>query len=191
MTRLATVCLWTGVLVTLASGAGCTRGEVAYRATARPPTTRVDTVTDTVDGVTLTDDYRWLEGASHPDGSNPGQTPSDVAAWTTAQRSYTRTVLDAVPGRADVAAKLAALMDVGDVSVPLMSGNRYFFWHRQASEQSPTVFVRDGALGVDRALLRPDDLTAAGLVSTRWIMPSPDGRWLAFGLFAAATQIWS
>src|SRR5688572_26852662 len=96
--RTTVVCAF----VTSAISVGCGRGPAAYRPTARPPATRVGPVTETVHGATVTDDYRWLEGASNPDGSNPGQTSPEVAVWTDAQRRYTRTVLDAVPGRAEV-----------------------------------------------------------------------------------------
>ena len=120
------------------------------------------------------------KAASSPGGSDPGQVTPAVATWTDAQRRYTRAVLDGVPGRGEVEARLAALMDGGDVSLPLIRGNRYFYWYRNPAE-SPTVFTRDGALGEERALLRPTDVDPSGLTLPRWIMPSPDGRWLAVG----------
>lgn len=156
-------------------------GDTAYRPTVRPPATRVATVTETIHGEAIADDYRWLEGAEQASGSDTSQATSEIEAWTEAQRRTTRTVLEGAPGRTAMHAKLAGLLDTGDVSVPLTSGNRYFFWLRHAGEPLPTVYARDGALGADRPLVKPADLDPDGRVVTRWIMPSPDGRWLAFG----------
>ena len=56
-------------------------------------------MTEVVHGVSIVDNYRWLEG----DNSSPadlGRVTADVAAWTDAQNQYTRQVLDNLPGRA-------------------------------------------------------------------------------------------
>jgi prolyl oligopeptidase len=179
--RVVIVC---GLALTVTSG-GCARGRAAYRPSERPPATRVDPVTETIHGVPLTDDYRWLEGASSPDGSNPGQMTPEVSVWTDAQLRYTRTVLDGVPGRDKVEARMSQLLDLGDLSVPMMSGNRYFFWLRNPGDPLPTVYVREGALGSDRALIRPADLAPTGPTGVRWMVPSPDGALLAFGTYRA------
>ena len=180
MTRRVLCVVFICGLVGATSGAACGRERGTYRPEVRPPATSIDTVRETLHGVAVTDDYRWLEGASSPGGSDPGQVTPAVATWTDAQRRYSRAVLDGVPGRDEVEARLAALMNGGDVSLPLIRGNRYFYWYRNQAE-SPTVFTRDGALGEERALLRPTDVDPSGLTQPRWIMPSPDGRWLAVG----------
>ena len=172
--------LWAGLVLASLTTAAC-GGDDPYRPTARPPSTRVATVSETMHGVSIAEDYRWLEGPERAEDPDASQTLGEISAWTDAQRRTTRTVLEGVPGRASLHAKLGSLLDAGDVSVPLTSGNRYFYWLRQPGEPLPTVFTRDGALGADRPLIRPTDLDPDGRVVTRWIMPSPDGRWLAFG----------
>jgi len=169
----------------LIAAAGCRRAPDEYRPVIRPPATRTAPVTETLHGVAITDEYRWLEGGSNPDGSNPGQMTAEVAAWTDAQNSYTRAVLDGAPGRAAVETSLSSLLDVGDVSLPLVGGNRYFFWQRAPGDQLPIIFMREGALGADRALVRPEDLDSRGMTAAQWIMPSPDGKWLAMGIAQA------
>jgi prolyl oligopeptidase len=173
--------LSSGSVIVVGLLAAACGGDDAYRPTARPPGTRVATVTETLHGVTIADDYRWLEGADPGGGPAAGDLTNEIATWTDAEHRFTRTVLENVPGRAALEAKLSGLLDAGDVSVPLTSGNRYFYWLRHPGEPLPTVYTRDGALGADRALVRPADLDPDGRVMTRWIMPSPDGRWLAFG----------
>ena len=181
MTRAALTCCLFGVVALV----GCRGQQEAYRPTARPPATRVDGVRDESFGVTVVDDYRWLEGAANPDGSNPGQMTSEVSAWTAGERQYARAVLDAVPNRAAIETRLASFMDIGDLSLPLVGGNRYFFWQRNAGQPLPVIFVRDGALGADRALFGAGDFDPGGAVTVQWIMPSQDGKWLAVGLGGA------
>lgn len=171
--------VWSVVATT--AGTACSGGGEIYRPSAQPPPTRVDAVAETRHGTTITDDYRWLEGAGAADGSGASRLTSEIVEWSEAQRSYTRTILDAAPGRTEISTALAGLMDAGDISVPLVRGNRYFYWLRNPGEVLPTIYARDGALGADRALVRPVDLDPNLRVTPTWIMPSPDGQWLAFG----------
>ena len=55
------------LLVLALSLGACTPG------TPPPPESRVETVVDTLHGVAIADDYRWLEGSAAPeiDGSSP------------------------------------------------------------------------------------------------------------------------
>ncbi len=56
---------------------------------SRPPAPKKP-VTDVYNGVTVTDDYRWLENYSDP----------AVRAWSDAENKYARKYLDALPLRA-------------------------------------------------------------------------------------------
>ena len=53
-----------------------------------PPPTEKKPVTDELQGVKVVDDYRWLE-----DWSN-----AKVQAWSEAQNTYARSMLDKLPG---------------------------------------------------------------------------------------------
>ena len=55
---------------------------------AAVPPTKTEPVKDTVHGVELVDDYRWLESLE--------KDSPDVVAWTTAQNDMTRATLDAL-----------------------------------------------------------------------------------------------
>ena len=97
--------------------------------------TRIEPVRETLHGVEVVDNYRWLEG----DNSNPermGQVTPEVAAWTDLQNAYTRSVLDNLPGRKALEEKLRPLMEVGSVSTPAIRGDRYFFSRREGARTS-------------------------------------------------------
>jgi prolyl oligopeptidase len=148
----------------------------------RPPATRTEPVSESLHGVTVRDDYRWLEG----DNSNPdrmGQVTSDVAAWTDAQNQHTREVLDALPGRAALEARLRPLMEIGSVSAPDVRGHRYFFFRRDGAQDQPVLYVRESVNGADRVLLDPAALDPTGLTTIEWCSPSPDGAVLAYGTY--------
>jgi len=132
--------------------------------------------TEDFHGERIADPYRWLER----DGS-------EVRAWTDAQNARTRTALDAVPERAYFAGRLRELLGVGLLGVPLPVGDRVFYERRSAGARQMVLFVREG--GRDRALIDPNRLDAAGLVTLDWWYPSPDGARVAYGLSRGGTEM--
>src|ERR1700730_4982208 len=86
-----------------------------------PPPPAVQPVTETHFGVTVTDPYRYFE-----DPKNPG-----LAKYFTAQSAYTRTVLDALPGRAALAKRIAEFDNVSEqVGGVQPVGGTYFYQKR-------------------------------------------------------------
>ena len=153
---------------------------------AVPPTTK-RTVVDSLHGRTIVDDYRWLEG----DVSDPramGRVTPEVAAWTDAQNAYTRAVLDALPGRAELEDRLRPLLQIGSVTAPIERGGRYFHLRREGEQNQARVFVRGGLHGADRLLVDPEAVDPSGLTTIEWISPSPDGRRLAYGTYSAGDE---
>src|ERR1700683_2158190 len=152
--------------------AACARSGV--KTSARPPATRVDPVRDSLHGVDLVDNYRWLEG-DNTDPDRMGQVTPEVASWTDAQNHYTREVLDGLPGRAALEARLRPLMQVGSVTAPTVRANRYFFFRREGSQNQPILYVREGLYGADRPLIDPAALDATGLTTIEWGSPAAGG----------------
>src|ERR1700676_5018594 len=98
-------------------------GMALLAASTPPAPPAVRPVTETHFGVTVTDPYRYFEN-----GKDPG-----LAAYFKAQSTYTRAMLDALPGRAALAKRIAELDNateaVGSVQ-PV--GGTYFFEKRPA-----------------------------------------------------------
>ncbi|MFN7941465.1 MAG: prolyl oligopeptidase family serine peptidase [Thermoanaerobaculia bacterium] len=160
---------------------------VAQRTTAKPPATRVDPVKESLHGAEIVDPYRWLEG----DDSDPkemGKVTPEVASWTDAQNAYTRSVLDNLPGRKELEARLQPLMEVGTVSAPAVRGNRYFFSKREGNQNQPVIFWREGYRGEDRVLIDPAKLDPSGLTTVPWTSPSEDGKLMAYGTYRAGDE---
>ncbi|MHB8799856.1 MAG: prolyl oligopeptidase family serine peptidase [Thermoanaerobaculia bacterium] len=149
---------------------------------AAPPPTEARPVTDVLHGESIVDPYRWLEGDAK------GVVTPEVTAWTDAQLAYTREILDNLPGRKAVEARLRELMEVGAIGAPRMRGNRYFYSKREGNENQSRVFLREGLSGAPKLLLDPNTLDAKGLVTVSWTSPDPTGKLLAFGMYRAGDE---
>src|SRR5262245_66213215 len=105
-----------------------------------PPTRRVDVV-DVLHGVRVPDPYRWLE-----DGAS-----AEVQAWTAVQNALTRSVLDAVAGRARIHHRVSELLSVGTLFSPEVRRGRYFYIRRDGAVAQPILYWRQGLRGRSRA----------------------------------------
>src|SRR5919199_5630663 len=72
------------------------------------PPTRAENVVDKIHGVEVADPYRWLEDADNP----------EVKEWVAKQNSYTRSILDDLPGRDKIRQRLSTLLDIGILNTP-------------------------------------------------------------------------
>lgn len=136
------------------------------------PVARVAPVTDMYFGETITDRYRWMENDKDP-------------AWLpflNGQNDHARAVLDALPRRDELLARIQQLS--GEISVPAAArraGDRLFFQQRPAGANNYKLFVVEG--GGTRVLVDPTTLDSAGShTSLDWWEPSTDGSKLAYGL---------
>ncbi|MFW5738888.1 MAG: prolyl oligopeptidase family serine peptidase [Myxococcota bacterium] len=139
------------------------------------PTPR-EYVADTYHGTKVADPYRWLEEDSER-----------VTAWTKAQNARTRTILDAISQRDEVAKSIERLMSAGDVAPPKPRRTpwgawRYFYQKREGLQNQPTLYVREGLKGEDMVVFDVNTLAADGTASLDWFFPSPDGRRVAYGV---------
>src|SRR5947209_7309279 len=67
------------------------------QAASGPPKTRTDNVKETLHGVEVVDQYRWLEDQNNP----------ETRAWIDAQNRYTQSILGRQPGRDRIEKRLA------------------------------------------------------------------------------------
>jgi len=147
----------------------------------RPPVAERRVVTETYHGVTVEDPYRWLED----DGS------AEVKAWSDGQNTYTRSILDKLPGLDTVRAELRAI-----IAAPLVryfslkpAGGKLFALRKQPDHEQPELVVMD----------RPEDAAGARLIldptadgdKTRtidWFVPSPDGTKVAASISVGGSE---
>src|SRR6185437_6516325 len=97
------------------------------------PPTRQDNVVEDLHGVAVPDPYRWLE-----DGD-----AAETRAWVDAQNAETRRVLDGLPQRDRIRARLNELSSTGLVGTPDMRGARAFYQRRAGQSDQPVLLLRD------------------------------------------------
>src|SRR5258708_7146785 len=154
---------------------------IAAAQTNGPPQTRIRVVTDTVAGTIVQDPYRWLENVQD----------SAVLQWLHAQDDYTRHLLNAIPGRAALAARIHALTNASaSVGGAQLTTSRVFYFKRLPGEEVAKLYVRDSLAATERLLVDPEKLRQPGGPhwSLDYFTPSWDGRYVAYGVSPAGSE---
>ncbi len=144
-----------------------------------PSPAPVKPVTETLWGKQVTDNYRYMEAFD----------PQTVA-WMKSQGAYTRTVLDAIPKRAALEAKIAAFTgSFGFTQGYVNYGGRAFYEERAPGSDNFDLVVSDRAGKrklLDVAALR----TANGGVpfAINYFFASPDGSKVAAGVSQGGSE---
>ena len=144
------------------------------------PATPVRDVVEVLHGTEVHDPYRWLE-----DGDS-----EETAAWVAAQNARTRAVLDALPARPALHARLLDLLQVGLVGAPAAVADRVFTLER-VGDQDQFVLVVRSATDADtppRTVVDPHGMAEDHAASIDWFAPSPDGRLVAYGVSEGGSE---
>jgi prolyl oligopeptidase len=150
---------------------------------AGPPKAKVSPVEDTVQGHKIVDRYRYLENPNDP----------DTKLYVEQELGYTRAVLDPLPGRDKMNARLSQLLEIGTVGAPQVGGKYYFHTRRDGKQNQPVLYVREGLDGAfnreDRVLLDVNQLAADGTIALDWWYASDDGKYVAYGTSPSGSEI--
>jgi prolyl oligopeptidase len=147
----------------------------------RPPVARVEPVSETFFGDTVTDPYRWME--------NPKD--ADWEPFMRGQDAYARTTLNAIPGREQLKQRITALSGGTPVAYGVQSaGGRVFYQVRPAGADNFKLAVRQGAGAPERILIDTNTMKGDGgvHVSLDWWLASPDGTHVVYGLSPAGSE---
>jgi prolyl oligopeptidase len=159
-------------------------GALAQSAPARPaapPVAPVRPVVDTLFDTTIVDPYRWME--------TPGDSGFD--AWMRAENDYARAILERLPNRAEIGARLRALYDADvEVSDVQRYGGRYFYLKTEPGQEVELLYTRVGLSGRERILVDPARLgtDTTTHMAIDYFFPSNDGRYVAVGLSPGGSE---
>jgi len=149
----------------------------AWAAVSYPASPKVDHV-DVYHGVTVPDPYRWLEDLDSP----------QTKAWVAAQNTLTDDTLARMPEVAQVRARLTKLWNYERYSLPSKEAGWVFFGRNDGLQNQTPLYVQQGWDGAPRVLIDPNTLSADGTVAVTSTSPSPDGKWLGYGLSSAGSD---
>jgi prolyl oligopeptidase len=137
-----------------------------------PPATAAKPVTETLHGVAVTDNYRWLENQDAP----------ETRTWIDSENAYTDKILGNLPDKARFAKRIEELQKVDVMSTPGVHGGRYFFVKRAAGEDLFSICMRESASGPDVVLIDPAPLSPKHTTSVGFEDVSDDGKLVAYNV---------
>jgi prolyl oligopeptidase len=137
-----------------------------------PPATEAKPVTDSVNGTSITDPYRWLE-----DGQSP-----ETRAWIASQMKYTEEYLSQVKIRPEIAKRVKELVRVESFSIPVERQGNYFFSKRLPDENQASLYLRKGLHGSEERLVDATKLSADQNTSVHIADLSKAGDLLAYAV---------
>lgn len=167
MTRIAAL---VGLVTALSLSAGA------------PPTPK-HRVTDVLHGVSVTDDYRWLESLNDP----------KVDEWARNQNAHTRTFLDRIPLRARLRKRVEDLMNRNQpvsYTAAAWAAGRYFGLRVDPALQQPQLIAFEDPNHPEkgRVLYDPNTRSQTGAHSIDWYRPSPDGKHIALSISESGSE---
>jgi prolyl oligopeptidase len=166
------------VTFSLALALASCSGTSPDREAMPPPPTRVETVVDTIHGVEIPDDYRWLED----------QESAETRAWIEAQNAYTLSALGDRPELPAIERRFGELLRIDRVGSPMQREDRYFIWKKRAADDLWIFYMREGLDGEDRALLDPHTLSDDHTTDVSVEDISLDGKLLVYGIRYGGTD---
>lgn len=129
-------------------------------------------VVDTIFGVEIVDNYRWLENGEDP----------EVIIWTEEQDNLTRSIIDSFPHKDFLIQRFTQLWRYDDESVPwnVIDGERLFFTIKKKDQEKTIYYTKENEDAEPVEILNPNDWdpteTLYGFSVSR------DGDFVAYGV---------
>ena len=157
-------------------------GQAGVPSLEPAPASAKQPVTDDYGGVTVKDDYRWMEQLSDP----------KVKAWAEKQNERSQKFLNSLPGRAQLAAQIKKLIKATPPRLALIEvvANKIFALKFDPAKQQAFVVVVNSPddPSSEKAVCDPNALDPSGKTSLDWFVPSPDGKTVAVSLSKNGTE---
>ena len=134
------------------------------------PKTNKIAVTDTIFGVEVIDNYRWLED----------DRSKDTEAWVNSQNKVTFNYLSKIPFREVFKNRLTELWNYEKLGVPFNEGDYTYFYKNDGLQNQYVVFRKKD--GIETLFLDPNTFSKDGTTSLGSLSFSEDGRTVAYSI---------
>jgi prolyl oligopeptidase len=135
------------------------------------PETKIVTVEDNYFGVSVVDNYQWLENIEDP----------ETKKWTEAQNDLTEKTIFSWKQTNAIEKRLSELWDFDKMQTPVRKGDNLFFRFSQGLQNQPVLYVQDND-GNKKELVNPNKINEEGTTAMDWWYASPNGNYVAYGL---------
>lgn len=142
----------------------CNSNRVKY-----PETKKVDVV-DNYFGTQVADPYRWLEDDKSP----------EVAEWVKAQNEVTFNYLNQIPYRGKIKNRLTEIWNYTSMGTPFKEGGHYYFFKKDGLQNQSVLYTMESLTAEPKVLLDPNTFSEDGTVALSAVVPSRDGKYLAY-----------
>jgi len=155
----------------VAGAIGCTSVETPTVKLAYPDTRRGDHVEDYA-GNKVAEPYKWLEDLDS----------KEAADWVAAQNRVTDPYLERLPLRQHFNDRLTTLWNYTRVGIPTEEAGRLFYTKNTGLQRQSPIFMRASLSAPPTLVIDPNELWPDGKISLAQAEPSPDAKYLAYGL---------
>ena len=162
MTRKLCALLAVTILVACATGTHISK--------IPPPATEAKPVTETLQGVSVTDPYRWLEDQDAP----------ATRDWIARENAYTDALIGNLPQKQGAAARIEEMLAIDQLGTPAVRAGRYFFAKRPKGADQYAIYMRESATGPDILLIDPLPMDPKHTTSIGIEDITDDGKLLAY-----------
>ncbi len=138
------------------------------------PVATADPVVDTMFGTPVPKPYQWMEDLN----------AAPVHAWVASENAVTADYFSHLASRDFVKRRLTELWNFPRTSLPVRGdlGKIWFYQKNSGLQRQSVLYMRRGADGAPSVVIDPNTLSPDGSVSLAEWSPSPDGKYVAFGL---------
>jgi len=145
--------------------------DVSDPGSAPPPAARVENVVDAYFGHQVVDPYRWMEAPNS----------EELAAWLAAKNQHARAILDRLPGRDALLARLTEVSEAGALVYFIQRrGERLFYLKVEPGAQNAKLCMREQLAGAERVLVDTEHEDGDGHASITTYGASHDGQLVCF-----------
>lgn len=148
------------------------------------PESPVKTIKEKIHDYENIDHFRWLEGDEN------GRITTQVEKWTNEQNSFTRSILDKLPGRKKLEDRIKPLLELEKFFLIAISGD-YLFYSRQKGNQNQPVFYycpKGESFENEKVLIDSNQIDASGLTAIAWLSPNKKGNLVAYGSYKGGDE---
>ena len=142
------------------------------------PQTKMVAHTDTINGVAVKDDYRWLEN----------DTSAETVAWVDEQIKTTQSYLEKIPFRDKLKKRITELVNYPKYGSPFKIGDYYIFSKNDGLQNQFVYYIQKGLDGKEEVFLDPNALSKDGTVSVELAGSSKDHKYIAYILQRAGSD---
>jgi prolyl oligopeptidase len=138
---------------------------------AYPVARTVDHVDDYF-GTKVADPYRWMEDLNAP----------ELAEWVKAENAVTEQYFSGLPMRAWFKTRITELWNYPKVGLPFREAGQLFYTRNSGLQRQSVWYTSGSPAGPERMVIDPNTLSPDGSVALAGFSPSPDGRYLLYGI---------